>query len=43
MSAADPTYIDTLYLEEGAEATMTTSDGGITWKVGTITIPEFTF
>ncbi|KAH8668691.1 hypothetical protein BX600DRAFT_538715 [Xylariales sp. PMI_506] len=43
LSAADPTYIDTFYLEGGAEATMTTSDGGKTWNVGTITIPQFTF
>jgi hypothetical protein len=32
-----------MYLEVGAEASMSTSDGGITWKVGTISIPEFTF
>jgi len=43
LSAADPGYIDTLYLEVGAKATMTTSDGGKTWNVGTILIPQYTF
>ncbi|CZR66877.1 uncharacterized protein PAC_16778 [Phialocephala subalpina] len=43
LSAADPGYIDTMYLEVGAEASMSTSDGGKTWNVGTISIPQYTF
>jgi hypothetical protein len=43
LSAADPGYIDTMYLEVGAEAAMSTSDGGKTWNVGTISIPQYTF
>jgi hypothetical protein len=43
LSAADSSYIDTMYLEVNAEATMTTSDGGKTWTIGTIKIPEYTF
>jgi hypothetical protein len=30
-------------LEVGAEASMSTSDGGKTWNVGTISIPPYTF
>lgn len=43
LSAADPGYIDTMYLEVGAKASMSTSDGGKTWNVGTISIPQYTF
>ncbi|KAJ4386009.1 hypothetical protein N0V93_008900 [Gnomoniopsis smithogilvyi] len=43
LSAADPSYIDTLGLAGGATGSMTTSDGGITWVIGTISIPAFTF
>lgn len=43
LSGADPTYIDTLGLAGGATASMSTSDGGTTWNVGTINIPAFTF
>ncbi|KAJ4419799.1 hypothetical protein N0V82_004734 [Gnomoniopsis sp. IMI 355080] len=43
LSAADPNYINTLYLSGGATGSMTTSDGGITWNIGTINIPAFTF
>ncbi|KAH8674268.1 hypothetical protein BX600DRAFT_547829 [Xylariales sp. PMI_506] len=43
LDSADEEYINTLALGDGVEATMTTSDGGITWEIGTISIPEFTF
>ncbi|KAI1265382.1 hypothetical protein F5Y18DRAFT_426983 [Xylariaceae sp. FL1019] len=44
MDVADPTYINTMGLGGGATGgEMTTSDGGKTWTVSTINIPEFTF
>lgn len=43
LSGADPDYVDTLVLAGGATGSMTTSDGGTTWNVGTITIPQYTF
>lgn len=43
LSGADPDYINTLGLGGGATASMSTSDGGVTWNVGTINIPEYTF
>ncbi|KAJ4397690.1 hypothetical protein N0V93_001923 [Gnomoniopsis smithogilvyi] len=43
LSAADSAYIDTLALGTDVEATMTTSDEGITWEVGTISIPGYSF
>ncbi|KAI1821304.1 hypothetical protein F4861DRAFT_542064 [Xylaria intraflava] len=43
MDVADPNYINTLYKNPGVTGDMTTSDGGKTWTVSTITIPEFTF
>ncbi|KAF3764243.1 hypothetical protein M406DRAFT_29438, partial [Cryphonectria parasitica EP155] len=43
LNAAYADYIDTLALGTDVEATMTTSDGGMTWEVGTIEIPSFDF
>ncbi|KAI1324561.1 hypothetical protein F5Y16DRAFT_423870 [Xylariaceae sp. FL0255] len=43
MNIADPDYIDTNYKTSGVTGTMSTSDGGLTWTVSTITIPEYTF
>lgn len=43
LSAADPGYINTLGLAGGATGSMTTSDGGVTWNIGTFNIPQFTF
>ncbi|KAF3771302.1 hypothetical protein M406DRAFT_245797 [Cryphonectria parasitica EP155] len=43
LSGADPDYIDTLYLGLGATGSMSSSDGGVTWVIGTIDIPEYTF
>lgn len=42
MRVADPNYDQTLALTN-AEGDLTTSDGGKTWTVDTITIDEFTF
>lgn len=43
LNAADESYIDTLAIGSEVDATMTTSDGGITWEVGTISIPCWDF
>ncbi|KAG2413755.1 hypothetical protein HFD88_002944 [Aspergillus terreus] len=43
LDVADPNYINTLVKGEGVTGDMTTSDGGKTWTVSTINIPEFTF
>ncbi|KAJ5803589.1 uncharacterized protein N7503_006039 [Penicillium pulvis] len=43
LSAADPGYIDTLALGEGVSGNMTTADGGKTWIVPRINIPEYSF
>ncbi|KAJ5698959.1 hypothetical protein N7462_000964 [Penicillium macrosclerotiorum] len=43
LDSADPNYINTMYKGEGVTGTMSTSDGGKTWEIGTIGIPEFTF
>lgn len=43
MDVADPDYIDTLGKGDGVTGDMTTTDGGKTWTVSTIHIPEFTF
>lgn len=43
LSAADSAYSDTLALGTNVEATMSTSDGGITWEVGTIRKPSLFF
>ncbi|KAL6851339.1 hypothetical protein ACO1O0_008467 [Amphichorda felina] len=43
LDSADPNYINTNYKGEGVTGDMSTSDGGKTWVVTTIDIPEFTF
>ncbi|KIM99774.1 hypothetical protein OIDMADRAFT_125454 [Oidiodendron maius Zn] len=43
LDVADPSYINTLYKTAGVTGDMTTSDGGKTWAVTTINIPQFTF
>ncbi|KAH6962645.1 hypothetical protein BKA56DRAFT_598018 [Ilyonectria sp. MPI-CAGE-AT-0026] len=43
MDVADPNYIDTLGKAEGVTGDMSTNDGGKTWTVTTINIPEFSF
>lgn len=43
LDAADASYDKTLGLGEGVTGSMTTSDGGKTWEIGTFEIPEFTF
>lgn len=43
LDSADPNYDQTLGKAEGVTGEMTTSDGGITWDIGTIEIPEFSF
>ncbi|KAK6206963.1 hypothetical protein QIS74_13451 [Colletotrichum tabaci] len=39
----DPNYISTLGKGQGVTGDMSTSDGGKTWTVSTIEIPEYTF
>ena len=43
LDTADPNYDQTNAKGEGVTGNMSTSDGGITWTVTTIDIPEFTF
>ncbi|EKG13824.1 hypothetical protein MPH_09006 [Macrophomina phaseolina MS6] len=43
LDSADPNYINTMGKGEGVTGEMSTSDGGKTWTVTTINIPEFTF
>lgn len=43
LDSADPNYDQTMGKGEGVTGDMSTSDGGITWTVTTIEIPEFTF
>jgi hypothetical protein len=43
MDVADPNYINTLYKGEGVTGDLVTADGGKTWTVDTISIPQFTF
>lgn len=43
LDAVDPNYIDTNSKGDGVTGDMSTSDGGKTWTVTTIEIPEFTF
>ncbi|KAK7733607.1 hypothetical protein SLS57_000622 [Botryosphaeria dothidea] len=43
LDSADPDYINTVGKGEGVTGEMSTSDGGKTWTVTTIEIPEFTF
>ncbi|KAF6823872.1 hypothetical protein CPLU01_11181 [Colletotrichum plurivorum] len=43
LDKADPNYKNTMGKGQGVTGDMTTSDGGKTWTVSTIEIPEFTF
>jgi len=43
MDVADPDYINTLGKGEGVTGDLVTEDGGKTWTVDLIEIPEFTF
>ncbi|KAI0151353.1 hypothetical protein BJ166DRAFT_388739 [Pestalotiopsis sp. NC0098] len=43
MDIADPNYINTLYKGSGVTGDLVTADGGKTWTVSTISIPQFTF
>lgn len=43
MEVADPNYINTLYKGSGVTGDLVTADGGKTWTVSTISIPQFTF
>ncbi|KAK7756009.1 hypothetical protein SLS62_001952 [Diatrype stigma] len=43
LDTADPNYDQTLGKGQGVTGDMSTSDGGITWDVTTIEIPEFSF
>jgi hypothetical protein len=43
LDSADPNYDQTMGKGNGVTGEMSTSDGGITWIVTTIEIPEFTF
>lgn len=43
MDTADPNYDQTVYKGQGVTGELTTSDGGKTWTVDEIDIPEHTF
>lgn len=43
LDSADPKYDQTMGKGAGVTGEMSTDDGGITWKVTDIDIPEFTF
>lgn len=43
LSGADSAYSDTLSLGTDVDASMSSSDGGITWEVGSISIPCWSF
>ncbi|KAJ4405893.1 hypothetical protein N0V91_005002 [Didymella pomorum] len=43
LDTADPNYDQTMGKGEGVTGEMSTDDGGMTWKVTDINIPEFTF
>ncbi|KAJ4314238.1 hypothetical protein N0V94_006546 [Neodidymelliopsis sp. IMI 364377] len=43
LDTADPNYDQTMGKGDGVTGDMSTDDGGITWKVTDINIPEFTF
>ncbi|KAJ5884898.1 hypothetical protein N7495_009408 [Penicillium taxi] len=43
LDTAEPGYIDTINGSPGVSVDMTTGDGGKTWKIGMIVIPEYTF
>ncbi|CAN8104186.1 unnamed protein product [Discula destructiva] len=43
LDVADPNYDQTLGKSDGVTGSMSTQDGGLTWDIGTIEIPEYTF
>ncbi|KAJ6094496.1 hypothetical protein N7467_002009 [Penicillium canescens] len=43
LDVADPDYINTMSKGAGVSGSMLTIDGGKTWTIGTIEIPEYTF
>ncbi|PYH42244.1 uncharacterized protein BP01DRAFT_405213 [Aspergillus saccharolyticus JOP 1030-1] len=43
LDVADPNYINTMAKGSGVTGEMSTTDGGKTWTVSTISIPEFSF
>lgn len=43
LDVADPKYIDTMAKGDGVTGNMKTTDGGKTWTVSTINIPQFSF
>lgn len=43
LDVADPNYSRTLGKGSGVTGSMSTPDGGKTWNIGTIGIPQFTF
>jgi hypothetical protein len=43
LDVADPDYINTMGKGEGVTGDMKTTDGGKTWTVSRIDIPEYTF
>ncbi|KEY78265.1 hypothetical protein BA78_7861 [Aspergillus fumigatus] len=43
LDSPDPNYKNTNYKGQGVTGEMSTSDGGKTWTVSTINIPQFTF
>jgi hypothetical protein len=43
LNSADPNYDQTMGKAEGVTGEMSTSDGGVTWTITDIDIPEFTF
>lgn len=43
LDSADPNYDQTMGKGQGVSGEMSTSDGGVTWTVTDIDIPEFTF
>ncbi|KAJ4295581.1 hypothetical protein N0V90_007594 [Kalmusia sp. IMI 367209] len=43
LNTADPNYRQTMGKSQGVTGDMTTSDGGKTWVVSTINIPQFSF
>jgi hypothetical protein len=43
LDSADPNFVGTLYKSLGAGGDMKTSDGGVTWTVSDINIPQHRF
>lgn len=43
LDVANPNYGNTLRKGDGVTGSMSTSDGGKTWEIGTIGVPQVTF